>query len=212
MNSGHGDRDLLVLVADLDTEQAVLGLLNRSRSLGIASLDFETRRHPGRDSGCRLGAAEYLRSFLHRYHHALVLFDLHGSGSLQSRENTRQEVQEKLNRNGWETRARVIVIEPELESWVWTPSPIVPEVLGWKGSYSELKSWLSEKGFWPDGTPKPPDPKAALEHTLYKVRSRRSARRFFDLASRVSLTGCRDPAFNELRATLRSWFPSDGER
>lgn len=208
MSKDRGDKDLLVLVADLDTEQAVLGLLNRSHSLGISSPGFETRRHPGRDSGCRLGATEYLRSFLHRYHHALVLFDLHGSGSLRSREDTGEEVEKKLSRNGWDGRAKVIVIDPELEAWVWTPSAIVPELLGWKGSYSELKNWLNEKDLWPDGEAKPSDPKAALEYTLYEARSRRSARRFFDLASRVSLAGCRDPAFNEFRATLRRWFPS----
>ena len=207
MNGDHAHKDLLVLVADLDIEQAIRGLLGRPHSLNISEVEFEVRRHPGRDSGCRSGAVEFLRSFLGSYRYALVVFDLHGSGNIQSRVDIRNRVEDGLSRNGWDGRARAIVIEPELEEWVWTASQGVAEVLGWKGSYASLREWLHTQELWPEGSGKPCDPKAAMKLTMYKSRSRRSSRKFYELATRVSLEHCEDPAFNELRTTLRAWFP-----
>lgn len=45
MNNGDGRGDLLVLVADLDMEQTVKGLLARPESLQMAPVKFEVRRH-----------------------------------------------------------------------------------------------------------------------------------------------------------------------
>ena len=207
MNNGDGRGDLLVLVADLDMEQTVKGLLARPESLEMASVKFEVRRHPRRDSGCRTGAVEYLRAFLCSYRHALVLFDLDGSGSDRSREETQLEVEEVLSRNGWNGRARAIVIEPELEAWVWSASGNVPEVLGWRKEYAELRRWLCEQGLWPEESPKPPNPKKAMERTMQESGSRISSRKFFDLANAVSLRRCRDPSFNDFKRTIQTWFP-----
>ena len=104
MNHGDGRGDLLVLVADLDMEQAVKGLLARPESLEMAPVKFEIRRHPRRDSGCRTGAVEYLRAFLGSYRHALILFDLEGSGSDRAREEARREVEAVLSRSGRDGR------------------------------------------------------------------------------------------------------------
>ena len=209
MNGDRGHKkDLLVLVADLDIEQAIRGLLGRSRALNITEVDFEVRRHPGRDSGCRSGAVEFLRSFLHSYRYALVVFDLYGSGNILDRKEIRYQVEDGLSRNGWDDRARAIIIEPELEAWVWTASQEVPEVLGWDGSYASLRDWLHEQGLWPEENGKPPDPKAAMKRTMYELRSKLSSRKFYELATKVSLVHhCQDPAFNELQTTLRAWFP-----
>lgn len=207
MNSSDRRGDLLVLVADLDMEQTVKGLLARPKSLEMASVKVEVRRHPRRDSGCRTGAVEYLRVFQRSYLHALVLFDLDGSGSNRSREETEREVEEGLSRSGWNGRAKTIVIEPELETWVWGPSDKVPEVLGWHKEYVELRRWLYGQGLWPEESPKPPSPKKAMERTMRESRSRITSRKFFDLANIVSLRHCRDPSFNDFRRTLRTWFP-----
>ena len=207
MNNGDKRGDLLVLVADLDMEQVVKGLLARPESLEMAPVRFEVRRHPRRDSGCRTGAVEYLRAFLRSYRRALVLFDLDGSGSDRSREETQKEVEEVLSRNGWNGRARTIVIEPELEAWVWSASDKVPEVLGWRKEYAELRRWLCDQGLWPEESPTPPNPKKAMERTMQESRSRISSRKFFELANAVSLRRCRDPSFNDFKRTLRTWFP-----
>ena len=207
MNSSDRRGDLLVLVADLDMEQTVKGLLARPKSLEMASVKVEVRRHPRRDSGCRTGAVEYLRVFQRSYLHALVLFDLDGSGSNRSREETEREVEEGLSRSGWNRRARTIVIEPELETWVWGPSDKVPEVLGWHEEYVELRRWLCGQGLWPEESPKPPNPKKAMERTMQESRSRITSRKFFELANEVSLRRCRDLSSNDFKRTLQTWFP-----
>ena len=97
MNGDRGHKDLLVLAADLDIEQAIRGLLVRPHSLNIAEVDFEVRRHPGRDSGCRSGAVEFLRSFLQSYRYALVVFDLYGSGNILDRKKIRDQVEDGLS-------------------------------------------------------------------------------------------------------------------
>ena len=207
MNNGDRRGDLFVLVADLDMEQTVRGLLARPESLEMAPMKFDVRRHPRRDSGCRTGAVEYLRAVLRSYSHALVMFDLHGSGSHRSREETGHEIEDALSRNGWDGRAKAIVIEPELEAWVWADSEKVPQVLGWNKKYAELRRWLREQGLWPNGSHKPPDPKEAMERAMQESRSRRSSRKFFELANVISLKRCRDPSFNDFKQTLRTWFP-----
>ena len=70
--------DLFVLVADLDMANTLEGLLSRSRDVGIRDVMFDVRRHPGRDNGCRTVSVEYLRPYLGRYDHALIVFDRHG--------------------------------------------------------------------------------------------------------------------------------------
>ena len=187
--------------------QAVQGLLSRPQSLNFAPIRFDVRRHPGRDSGCRTGAADYLQAFRYSYRFAMVMFDLDGSGSHRSRAETQREVEEKLVLRGWQQRAKAIVIEPELEAWVWSMSERVPIVLGWNDRYAGLRRWLHEQGLWPEHSRKPPDPKEAMRRVMQQSRSRRSPRKFFELASTMSVKGCRDTSFTEFKLTLRSWFP-----
>ena len=212
MSGSRVSEDLIVLVADLDIEQAVRGLLSRPNRIRIRSLSFEVRRHPNRDAGCRTQAAAYLRPFSVRYRRALVVFDLHGSGSSASREDTQHGVEHQLRTNGWGERSKAIVIEPELEAWVWTRSPHVSRALGWESRFDQLREWLETQALWPPDSPKPPDPKRAMQRAMAQAglrkRVRRSAAKFHELGSRVDTERCRDPAFGEMRATLQTWFPA----
>ena len=36
---------------------------------------------------------------------------------------------------------------------------------------------------------------------------RKSPRKFYELASKVSLKSCGDPSFNDFKRTLQTWFP-----
>ena len=212
MNQGVKLRDLLVLVADLDIEHAIQGLLSRTDIQESKSISFDIRRHPNRDSGCRAEAVNYLRPFLNTHHHALVIFDRDGCGSSRSRTEIQQEVESDLDRNGWEGRSKVIVIDPELEIWVWSDSPLVSEVLGWGSSFSGLRDWLRSRRLWSSDLPKPEDPKKAMLEAMAKgglpKRARRSPAKFYQLAKTVNFTNCRDPALNDLKRTLRTWFPA----
>lgn len=206
--------DLLVLVADADIEQTVKGLLERT-SLGFRSLRYEVQRHTGRDPGCRTGAVDFLRPFQSRCQRAIVLFDRHGCGSSDSREAIQQQVERELFPNGWEGRAKAIVIEPELEVWLWNGSRHAATALGWS-DHSKLRRHLQLNELWPDSSPKPPDPKRAAHEAMrsarLKGRVRRSPEKFSRLARQIgvqTLDSCEDPAFVELLRTLREWFPSE---
>lgn len=206
---GQPQKDLYVLVADQDMRQTMTRLLSRDASLGIRSITYTVDRHLQRDSGCRTDASRYLGYAINRdYQNALVVFDKKGCGDDAPREEIQNEVEQELKYEGWKNRAKAIVIDPELEAWVWSRSRWVPRILGWGADYNRLRSWLNDQQLWPDDCPKPPDPKGAMLEAMRYKRVKRTARRFAELASRVSLTSCQDPAFNELRDTLRLWFPA----
>ena len=75
------------------------------------------------------------------------MFDYEGSG--REHRHQPQELQETLNRefdrSAWGKRARAIVLSPELEAWVWSGSPHVDDVAGWKNRQPSLKQWLVER-------------------------------------------------------------------
>lgn len=199
--------DLFVLAADLDMTNTLEGLLSRPRDLGIRDVTFVVGHHPGRDGGCRTGSVEFLRPYLEIHDHALIVFDRHGCGDRGPRRDIQQSVEDRLARNGWGGRAKAIVIDPELEAWVWSASPAVSRILGWGSRYPALQQWLKDQELWPRGHSKPPDPKRAMRAVMQARRIRLSPRRFSELAENADFADCRDPAFNELRQTLRAWFP-----
>ena len=181
--------DLIVLVADADAEWALRTLLEqRSESLGIRPLRYEVRRHPGHDPGVFREAPAFLRAYVQRADYALVLLDRAGSGVEHrlAAQEMEGELEERLKRNGWSglpPRAAAIVLDPELEVWVWTRSPHVAEVLG--VSQEQLEHILGRLPATEGG--KPAAPKEALKKVLRQSRRPFSARIFRELAERVSL-------------------------
>lgn len=200
-------KDLVVLVADKNIEFAIEGLLQRPESLGTRPISFEVLPHPERDPGCLLRSPEFLRSFTHRYFHALVLFDREGCGrGRESRSSLEEDLESRLS-DDWTERARAVVMDPELEAWFWSDSPHVAEALGWRDRDPDLRTWLEERGFLTSGSIKPSRPKEAVEAALREVRRPRSSAIYGRLASVVSFRRCTDPAFLKLLETLRLWFP-----
>jgi hypothetical protein len=203
--------DLVALVSGKDDREALLGILKRTRSLGIREIS-ETRVnilvHPRRDPGCYAEAEKVLAPFIRRASYALVMFDHEGCGRDEERlDDVARNVQARLDASGWKMRSAVVVVSPELEVWVWSDSPHVPRILGWDGSVMPtLQQWLGEMGFWRRGEPKPARPKEALEAVLKKTSVRRSSAIFSDLASSVSLSRCNDESFLRLRTVLTRWF------
>ena len=171
MRQGVDSVDLVVLVADKDLEEAVKALFPRIDDLKLRPFRFEVRRHPNRDGGCRTGAANFLRPFLTRYRRSLVLFDRDGCGSRLSRAEIQRSVNDDLFRNGWADRTKVIVIEPELEAWVWGDLRQTSRILGWGEDIGVLRRHLGSQGLWERHGTKPPDPKramrAAMERTFW---------------------------------------------
>jgi hypothetical protein len=202
-------KDLAVLVADKNTEATLGSLLARPQALGTGPIEYDIFVHPRRDPGCVNEAHLFLRAFVSSYHYALVVLDHDGSGREQLLPlDLSAHVTQQLSQNGWFERAQTIVIAPELEVWVWNPSPHVAECIGWGDRQPDLRGWLAEKGHWPSEQSKPTYPKEALEAALREIRRPRSSALYGTLAAKVGLRGHSEPAFVALLSALRSWFPA----
>ena len=206
MNQAGQKKDLIALVADADIAATAKGLLGRSESLGIAEIDFDVFRHNNRDSGCRVQAANYLRQYHRDYHYSLVLFDRKGCSSNLPRVEIQNHVELDLRRNGWEDRSKAIVIDPELEAWVWGFKESLA-TLGWNESYCSLMRWLNEKGLWSASASKPSDPKKALKLVMKHTKRRHSSKIYQQLAREANFERCQDAAFDEFKNALQNWFP-----
>lgn len=200
--------DLIIVVSDGDMEFAIRAILARSEALRIRPIRFDVRRHVERDAGCRSDCHNYLRLWLREYRYSMVLFDHEGSGREHiNRAHLEREVEEVLSINGWDNRAAVIVLDPELEACVWSDSPVVDEVLGWRGRTPALRGWVqSATQFWHTGQTKPDRPKEAFDAALRQARKQHSPSVFEDLGARVSLDRCIDPAFGKFKSVLQGWF------
>jgi hypothetical protein len=196
-----------VLVPDKNFEFGIRGLLSRPAALGIREVQFSILVHPKRDPGCVKTCHELLRLYCRDHQHAVLLFDKEGSG--QEETPTPQlatSLRGRLAANGWGARAEVIVLEPELEIWVFSPSMHVEHCLGWKKAV-RVRDWLESQGLWTPGHAKPARPKEAVERVLFDVRRPRSSSLYECLGRSVSTNDCQDAAFNRFLQTLAGWFP-----
>ena len=199
--------DLVVLVPDKHTEATIRGLLSRRQALGIRDIEFDLFVHPQRDPGCLRKSRVFLKAQVNNYAYALVVFDRDGCGrESRSRVELEQQVERELEASGWVGRASVIVIDPELEVWVWSESPEVDRALGWSDCQPDLRTWLQSQELLRERGQKPPDPKSAMQQALRRVRKPHSAAIFAQLAEHVGIQRCRDGAFLKFRNTLRTWF------
>jgi hypothetical protein len=199
--------DLVLLVADGNMKAAVEGILKRRESLGIHDvLVDDIVVHDHHDAGCFKDAHNILRPFCKRCRYALVVMDHEGTGAeTLSRSDVEAQVEQRLAENGWSGRNRAIVIQPELENWFWSDSPHVATVTGWP-DLDSLRGWLVDRDFCQASMPKPVRPKEALQEAVKHTRTPRSASLYSELARRVSLERCSDPAFLRFKETLQEWF------
>lgn len=206
--------DLVILVADKNMEFALRGLLTRHQSIGIRPIPddkIKYLRYPMHDPGCRLRGYELLREYGGKASHAMLLFDREGCGREDpSRIELEKEVEEHLTQSGWEVNAAVIVIDPELEIWVWSGSRQVIQTLGWAGHDPGLEKWLKDEGFTEsEDQLKPKNPKEALDGALRIAHKPRSSALYKALAKNVGLASCQDPAFIKFTKTMKLWFPPE---
>jgi len=204
--------DLVVLVPDKTFSAVVTRLIERRRALATRRFSFEIYVHPYHDPGCARESAEFLRPFLPTHAHAVVLFDRDGSGCEHSSPSEIESVvRGQLRRSGWGERAEPVVLDPELEVWAWSDSPVVEDCLGWAGRRPALRQWLEQRGVWAPSSPKPADPKGALRLALREARSGPPPAALVRLARSIGVRRCTDRAFIRFRDILRCWFPpNDG--
>lgn len=203
-------RDLAVLVADKDMEHALKGLLARPQAMGVRSVAYDSFVHPQHDPACARRGVSFLSGLSTQYDHGLLLFDHEGSGrEATPSDELQQEIDGHFAASTWGERARAVVVDPELEAWVWSPSPHVDNVAGWAGRAPSLREWLVSEGWLHEGARKPVRPKAAFHSALRTAGVARSASLYQQLAENVSLRRCEDRSFRRLQRTLQEWFPAD---
>jgi hypothetical protein len=199
-------KDLIVLTADRQQELTIKTLLDeRYHSLGIRQIEYDIFRHPRKDPGVFHEAADFLAAYCPpQYQHALVLLDHAWDGAPDDPDLMRQQLNDALMPRWDEDRFEIIVIVPELETWVWSQSPHVAEIL--RTSWENIRALAETSGYWTQEQAKPADPKRLLEDILAQQRRPRSSAIFQALARQVGLAGCIDPAFTRMREALTRWF------
>ncbi|GGK89286.1 hypothetical protein Sme01_49550 [Sphaerisporangium melleum] len=203
-------RDVVFLVADAGMEQMLRGFLGRPqvhRSVRCGPFAFDPREDlfvaPTKDPGVYNTARELLRPFETLHRRAVVMLDAAWDGS-PGAEAIHKHIEQCLE-GAWEQFA-VVVIDPELEAWVWQDNVNVAQALKCTPDFRRV---LADSGHWPHDRLKPPDPKAALEHLRRRHKADGSKAAFRRLAEKVSVRHCQDPAFNHLCQHLRAWFPEN---
>lgn len=202
-------KDLLIVVADKSMEQAMKGLLGRPLALGIRQIEVEIFRYSEKDSGCFSRGVPFMSDYSDQYRYGLLLFDHKGCGQEATPpQELANDLDAEFAKSGWEDRAKTIIISPELEAWVWSDSPHVSKIAGWRNN-ENLRSWLIQQEYLQEGEAKPKRPKKAFVEALCKSNKIRSASLYFQLAQHVSLQRCTDPSFLELKRILKKWFPPE---
>ena len=198
-----------MLAADPTMQRTIKMLLEHRRgALGLTELSSDVLAHRNRDPGCRTQSGDVLIPLRDSYRKALVMLDYHGCGE-QKLSAQQLEIAKELEyrQNGWGLdRVVFVVIEPELEAWIFASSlRHLEHLTGWVQT-ERLQKWLKDLGYLIPGSYKPVDPKSVLDLVLRTLDKRRSAKLFADLAQRVTLANCQDRAFLKFRDTLQRWF------
>jgi len=198
-------KDLVILAADKQMLFAMKGALTRPDALGIRALECDFRKHPNRDGGVRTTGPEFLNLYRQSHSRAVMVMDFEGSGASE----TALELEDRLNNRlseVWRNDAVAIVVEPEMDIWVWGTDNAIAQVIRWKRTET-IRNWLQNRGFIFDPNGKPVRPKEAIEAVLRESRQPHSASLYEKITRQISLQRCRDAAFLRLKKRLIQWFP-----
>lgn len=209
-----GKRPLVILVADGTMRAVFQSFFRRShfhRTLQCQRFEFDAVRDVFNDplhtdGGVCARCEELLRGYQRTHHCALVVIDQQ-FGAERPASEVQQEMKARLSRSGWGDRVQVIVIDPELEVWLWQDNPNVQQALNCRGGFRQD---LMSSGDWPVDSAKPLKPKATMQRLIRANRAGAPVAVYARIAEKVSVEGCVDGAFSTLRETLRSWFPAEG--
>ena len=134
--------------------------------LGCRTFDFDFQqdvvvdvRNGNTDGGIHRRAHALLRRYIPSHQNAVVILDKNFGGRLPAAV-VRGEILSNLLRNGWSAECvEVVVIDPELEIWLWQRGNThVARAFRYNGSIS-LEAFLEAAGFWPAAALKPARPK-----------------------------------------------------
>lgn len=210
-------RDCMFYVADTNMAEAFKGFLSRPQfhqSLGCAPFNFDSLLDLGRaagktDGGLWRHAGGLCKGYLQTHRRLVVCLDRDFGGS-PGQAQIRSNIEDQLVAAGWLPESfKVLVINPELEQWIWQDNIHVENALNHTGNQS-LRATLLVSGEWPAGAAKPLDPKGALERIVRaNLRGNRSSAIYSKITSKVSIGGCQDGEFIALKQQLSIWFPAE---
>jgi hypothetical protein len=202
-------RDIIFFLADGGMEKVITAFLTADqfhRKLGCGPFMFDPGLDiivcPTHDPGTWKMAREFLQPFERTRRHAVVVIDNDWTGS-PGVEAIREDISKTL-RDSWAEFA-VIVIDPELEAWVMSENAHLARLFRAPENYREILQRETE--WWPEEKAKPTRPKEALKYLKMHHNTRATYADFGRLVCAMSVKNCIDLAFNELRDTLRAWFP-----
>lgn len=198
-------KDLVLLVADKNAHFALKGALERPDALGIRPVTFDFIVHPEHDPGVLKTGPDIVGLARQRFSHALLVMDFEGSGSADDALALESRLDSRLQA-AWQHRAKAIVIEPEVDVWMWGSDNAIRDAVEWPHSGS-IREWLGLNGFEFQANDKPLRPKESLEAVLKEANQPRSSALYQQIASKISLRRCTDSAFHRLRQQLIHWFP-----
>ncbi len=212
-------RDCVFLVADSHMEtvfKTFLGLRHRHEKLGTAPFRFDAERDlllAGNDPAVYRKGHDFLQSYRRTHRYAVLVLDFQFEHQKKPDEIV-AEMTSKMIANGWNAeQIQVVLIQPELEAWLWQDNPNIQEVFFRNLSPTEkpkapaLRQWLCDQRLWPMECVKPPDPKTAMMKAAEEFRAGAPMAVFTEVFRRVSVHGCQDAAFHTLRDALKRWFP-----
>jgi hypothetical protein len=207
-------RELVILVPDTQCEATLTGFFQRDGfhlSLGCRPFAFDPRqdllRETRNDPGVWKNSHSLLRLRRSTHRNALIVLDNAWEGS-PGVAKIEADIAGNMTACGWpREQFEVIVINPELESWIWQDHIHVEKAFG-HASPPSLRQKLRDSNLWPDGSHKPTDPKAAVEMVQRWYGFGPPSPVFAEIAMKVSVKHCVDPAFQRMQDALRYWFPT----
>src|SRR5690348_12743430 len=171
MNPADPVKDLIVLTADKSMKLGVQALLGRAGQLAMRAVSYDVISHPENDPGVYGDGHNLLRPQCRRYRYAISICDRDGCGrEALSREELEHRIGERLRGNGWEERSSSIVIDPELEAWIWGDWDVLAKKLPWDGDGGALRQWLTNRKLLLPEQAKPARPKEALQAAMRHAR------------------------------------------
>lgn len=204
-------KPLAILVADATIKAVFWKFFARDgffRTLECGDFDIgndDIFNVPGQtDGGLHRRAHELLRRYLSTHERALVVLDQQFGGE-RAADVVRRDILANLTTSGWSREnVDVVVIDPEIEVWLWKDNPNVWTSLGCDGSWLDK---LQDEGKWLEGRPKPQDPKGAIQEIIRKNQMGSYSAVYSMIASKVSVKHCTDESFVHFRSCLQQWFP-----
>ena len=207
-------KDLIIRVADADMERFLHAILNKPKALGIRPIQFDIERNTDArgDSGMRANGVELTRMDKDDYHKEVLMWDYQGCGHehKKSAQIVATETQDHLDRISWQDNSAVIIIEPELERWLWYCEQAIAAHL--QKTVTELQQWSETYANQQNmslADLKESDPKGLFVYIVCtRLRRTRTPRNYEQIGKHASIKNLQTcESFRQFIKTLQTWFP-----